>query len=163
MRTRKKQIAVWVLLCLTLSVTLFIFSNSAKNAEQSSQQSDPVVDAVRPPAEIILPIIDVEPSRDNIVTIVRTMAHGLEFALLGCLAFWTVWLWNRRAWVRGVVPFWGCVLIAFCDEAIQLTSPGRAFQWSDLLTDTIGAACGILFAWLCAVSLRLLIKKRHQK
>lgn len=151
------------MLVLTLAVVGFIFSNSVKSAPESSAQSDTVVEVVRPPAEAILPIMGVEPTRGTIVSIVRTMAHGAEFALLGCLAFWTVWLWCQKSWVRaGVPPFFG-IVIAITDEAIQLTSPGRAWQFEDLLVDGAGVLCGVLFAFLCILLIRSVQKRRAKK
>ncbi len=148
---------------LTLSVIVFIFSNSAKDGKESSMQSDKVVEVVRPPAEVILPIVDVEPTHTNISSIVRTLGHFSEFALLGCIAFWTVRLWCGKKWLRFVVPFGLCVLTAFIDEAIQLTSPGRTWQLQDILVDSAGALCGMLFALLCVLAVRLLVRKRKKE
>lgn len=161
----KKQIGKWVLLVLTLATVGFIFSNSVKSAPESSAQSDTVVEVVRPPAEVILPIVGVEPTRGMIVEIVRTMAHGAEFALLGCLAFLTVWLWSDKAWMRAFIPPLFGFAIAAADEAIQLTSPGRAWQFGDLMVDGAGVLCGILFAFLCILLARAIQKKRtrHKK
>ena len=162
LRKYKKQIAMWAMLCLTLAAMLFIFSNSTKDAPTSSQQSDKVVDAVRPPAEIILPIINVEPSDSNIVSIVRKSAHFLEFALLGCLAFWTVRLWTRKKLLCLALPFGFSAVTALIDETIQLTSPGRAWQLQDIFVDVAGASSGMLFAFIC-VLFCMLVKKRRKK
>ncbi len=158
----KKQIGMWVLLVLTLATVVFIFSNSVKSAPESSAQSDTVVDAVRPPAEALLPLIQVEPSRTNIVEIVRTMAHGAEFALLGCLAFWTAWLWFCRSWIRAALPLGFGLAVALTDETIQLFSPGRAWQLGDLFVDGAGVLCGILFAFLCIRIAKKMQKKRAE-
>jgi len=159
----KKQIAMWAMLCLTLLVVVFIFSNSAKDAPSSSQQSDKVVEIVRPPAEVILPIIDVEPSVSNIVSIVRKSAHILEFALLGCMAFWTTLLWTKKTRVRAVLPIGCSVVTALLDETIQLGSPGRAWQMEDILADCTGVLFGVLFALLCAWLLGIVFKKRRKQ
>ena len=158
----QKEIMRTLLILSTLSVMLFIFANSAKDSVQSSAQSDSVIDAVRPPAEVILPAVGIEPSQSNLVTIVRTLGHFLEFALLGCFAFWTVRSWKLKPWLYAVLPFVFCVSTALADETVQLTSPGRAWQLQDVFVDAAGAACGMLFAFLCVLTC-VLVKKRRKK
>lgn len=166
LKRNKNLLTVSALVLLTFAVQLFIFSNSMKDAEASSAQSDKVAEIVRPPAEVILPQLDVEPSKSNISRIVRTAAHFSEFALLGCVAFFTVRSFAKKAWPVLLLPFLYAVLTAFLDEAIQLTSPGRAWQMEDILVDSAGAFCGILFAAaLCAlvisINKRLTKKQNH--
>lgn len=144
---------------LTVAVMMFIFSNSAKNATESSQQSDSVIDVVRPPAEVILPAVGIEPSQSNLVTIVRTLGHFLEFALLGCLAFWTARSWKLKSWLYAVLPFVFCVSTALADETVQLSSPGRAWQLKDVFVDVGGAICGMLFAFVCVWLIARIVKK----
>ena len=149
-----------MLLLLTVAVQLFIFSNSMKDGKASSQQSDKVVDIVRPSAEFLLPIVNVEPSDSVISGIVRNLGHFSEFTLLGCFAFITVraLTCRKRLWL--LLPFSYCAVTACIDEAIQLTSPGRACQISDILTDSAGALCGMLFAFLLCTAGSILCKKK---
>lgn len=160
LKRNMKILTVSVLLLLTVAVQLFIFSNSMKDGKASSEQSDKVVEIVRPPAEILLPIINMEPSDSVISGIVRNLGHFSEFALLGCFAFFTVRALTCRKWLWMLLPFTYCAVTACIDEAIQLTSPGRAWQFSDILTDSAGALCGMLFAFLLYTAVSIHCKKK---
>ena len=74
---------------------------------------------------------------------IREVAHFCEFALLG--AEWSLCWWRPffTGWRRWLLPFSG-PLTAVADELLQLTADGRAFEYSDVLLDIAGSACGFL-------------------
>lgn len=80
--------------------------------------------------------------------LVRKMAHVTEFTVLGCILYHMV----KRYTTYGVV--WKSiglgVVVAIIDECIQIFSPGRSAQVSDVVLDTIGSIVGIGLAKLIA-------------
>jgi VanZ family protein len=100
-------------------------------------------------AEIFAPIVNKLGFHGNIWTlnrIVRKLAHLTEFTILGGLLYTIL----RRYITYGtVIKTIGLgMLIASLDEFIQLFSPGRSSQISDVLIDTVGIIIGILLVKL---------------
>lgn len=112
----------------------FIFSNSLQDGETSSSASSFVTDVLNR----VLPM-------DVSGFFVRKMGHFTEFAVLGLLVFLFVWLLRPRAGSLPAVSGWGLLpgcLTALCDEALQLTSTGRASSVLDCMLDFAGFATG---------------------
>ncbi len=125
-------------------LVLFIWSNSLRNAERSTVQSDAVLETVAPFLKNVPSHIIRFPR-----TFIRKTAHIVEFATLGltlCAALRIPGRNPRRAAGFALVL---SVLTASCDELIQRFVPGRSGQLSDVCLDTLGAALGILLC-LCA-------------
>ena len=78
--------------------------------------------------------------------IVRKLAHLTEFTILGGVLYTIL----RRYITYGtVIKTIGLgMFIASLDEFIQLFSPGRSSQISDVLIDTVGVIIGILIVKL---------------
>jgi len=96
-------------------------------------------------AETFVPIVNKLGFHGNIWTlnrIVRKLAHLTEFTILGSVLYTIL----RRYITYGtVIKTIGLgMLIASLDEFIQLFSPGRSSQFSDILIDTVGVVIGIL-------------------
>ena len=96
-------------------------------------------------AGIFAPIVNKLGFHGNIWTlnrIVRKLAHLTEFTILGSVLYTIL----RRYITYGtVIKTIGLgMLIASLDEFIQLFSPGRSSQFSDILIDTVGVVIGIL-------------------
>lgn len=83
------------------------------------------------------------------VEFVRTCAHCLEFMGLGVLVF------NAMSQtIRSLKPLTAFAITsayAMSDEIHQIFVDGRAFQISDWLVDSLGAAIGIAVVWAAAV------------
>ncbi len=124
-------------LCISL-VTLFIFSNSLKGSEASTQDSDFFIRII----ESIFGKTDL-----NLHFIVRKAAHMAEFALLSLLVSGWVFLQRiPRLWM-GYGLFY-VLAVAVTDEFIQ-TFTGRTGAVSDVLIDFSGALIGVMIALLC--------------
>ncbi|MBO5944265.1 MAG: VanZ family protein [Clostridia bacterium] len=92
---------------------------------------------------------------------VRTMAHMLEFMGLSLLIFNAVYsTWNLK--LTPIIAFVGTSLYAITDEIHQIFVPGRAFQISDILVDSIGALTGVIASFV-TLKIILSIKKRGNK
>ena len=128
----------WILYILLGLIVFFIWDNSMQNGGSSDGISLLF-------AEIFAPIVNKLGFHGNIWTlnrIVRKLAHLTEFTILGGVLYTIL----RRYIIYGtVIKTIGLgMLIASLDEFIQLFSPGRSSQVSDILIDTVGVVIGIL-------------------
>ena len=144
--TAKRLRFILPLILIAITV-VFIWSNSLKDAEASTSQSDFV-------GEIMQEIFDVEKSPfDYIFENRRSVAHFLEFALLGVAVALFLTLNMPRRLSVFLLGMAGGFLVAFIDECIQLFVPGRAYELSDLALDCAGVLAGglglLLLAYLC--------------
>ena len=63
-----------------------------------------------------------------------------------------------------IVPFVCSALVAVTDEIIQYFTPGRAFEWADVLVDVSGACAGCLLALAAAVvAVKIYTKAQRRK
>ena len=132
----------WILYILLGLIVFFIWDNSMQNGGSSDGFSLLF-------AEIFVPIVNKLGFHGNIWTlnrIVRKLAHLTEFTILGSVLYTIL----RRYITYGtVIKTIGLgMLIASLDEFIQLFSPGRSSQISDVLIDTVGIIIGILLVKL---------------
>lgn len=128
----------WILYILLGLIVFFIWDNSMQNGGSSDGFSLLF-------AETFVPIVNKLGFHGNIWTlnrIVRKLAHLTEFTILGSVLYTIL----RRYITYGtVIKTIGLgMLIASLDEFIQLFSPGRSSQISDILIDTVGVVIGIL-------------------
>lgn len=128
----------WILYILLVLIVFFIWDNSMQNGGSSDGFSLLF-------AETLTPIVNKLGFHGNIWIlnrIVRKLAHLTEFTILGSLLYTIL----RRYITYGtVIKTIGLgMLIACLDEFIQLFSPGRSSQFSDILIDTVGVVTGIL-------------------
>ena len=144
---------IWIArIFLTLSCIVmigWIFSNSLKDASESSSQSAGVTEFVQEAVETIAPDLVIAETEEETFEIlhgwVRTAGHFCEFALLCALLSWCVGSYTlKKPWFLIPVPF--CVGVAFLDEYIQTFSDGRAGEFKDILVDSLGALAGFAFA-----------------
>lgn len=132
----------WILYILLGLIVFFIWDNSMQNGGSSDGFSLLF-------AEIFAPIVNKLGFHGNIWTlnrIVRKLAHLSEFTILGGVLYTIL----RRYITYGtVIKTIGLgMLIASFDEFIQLFSPGRSSQISDVLIDTVGIIIGTLLVKL---------------
>ena len=141
--------ALIVLLC-----TIFIFSNSLKNIEESRADSDVIVEIVEEICERI------EPDNDlNLDYIVRKCAHFTEFFVLGvsCVLLY----FQTRKGISGSLcyVFLYVVAVAFCDEFIQRFT-GRGSRFTDVMIDTSGAVAGIVVSLILGMAIHHMQKRK---
>ena len=132
----------WLLYILLGLIVFFIWDNSMQTGGSSDGFSLLF-------AETFAHIVNKLGFHGNIWTlnrIVRKLAHLTEFTILGGVLSTIL----RRYITYGtVIKTIGLgMLIASLDEFIQLFSPGRSSQISDVLIDTVGVVIGILVAKL---------------
>ena len=160
-RTSPWAIAGKVLFTLALAGCIaFIFSNSMAVADVSSSESGRVLVLLQG----ILRRLG-HPGLANRLTmhIVRKMAHFCEYTLEGFLLMLCMRVYTRR-YVRHIsVPMLGGVLTALTDETIQIFSPGRSSQVTDVWLDSAGVLAGILTALVLMALCRLLFNHRNKE
>lgn len=138
----------------------FIFSNSMAVADVSSVSSGRVLQLL----QAVLSRLG-HPALAQRLTmhIVRKMAHFCEYTLEGFLLMLCMRVYTRR-YVRYIsVPMLGGVLTAMADETIQIYSPGRSSQVTDVWLDSAGVLAGILIALVFMVLCRMLFHRCNKE
>ena len=159
----KRNIILIISLIATLVCLIFIFSNSLKNSEQSTEQSSFVYKLVNSVTEYL--------GFNVSHTFVRKLAHVTEFALLGIFTAFVssiIFKFSRRDTklkiVKKLIPAAIlCIAAAAFDELLQFSSEGRAPQISDALLDVFGSLIGISVVWAILIIFAAVHNKRKQK
>ncbi|MDD2973330.1 MAG: VanZ family protein [Lachnospiraceae bacterium] len=145
----KNSPRIAVLKCIpAILMLIFIFAMSAKNAEESSEESNTVTQVIVNVASFM----DLVPSNldeavlDNIDNVVRELAHFTEYLVLGltlgmAVSGLNISMEKKRRYLWLLVF---AVCYAISDEIHQFYVPGRCFQIQDIIVDSLGACAGIL-------------------
>ena len=138
----------------------FIFSNSMAVAEVSSVSSGWVLQLL----QAVLRRLGMPGLAQRLTMhIVRKMAHFCEYTLEGFLLMLCMRVYTRR-YVRHIsVPMLGGVLTAMADETIQIYSPGRSSQVTDVWLDSAGVLAGILIALVFMALCRMLFHRCNKE
>ena len=124
---------IWL---MPLAVLLLIFSFSSQDAPTSTKMSKKVTETLHSSTSI--------PTLTN--SQVRDLAHMGFFFLFGLSCMIAFSLCNYSLRLSSIFTLLLGGISAFLDECIQLTSPGRAFEWVDMGKDMIGVTLSILVA-----------------
>ncbi len=154
-----KKVCRFLFPILALAWLMFIFGNSFLDAEQSSQISSGYTDMA---VDIIEDITDTpvdQPQRDTITTVIRKMAHCLEFMLLSILTFLAFTVNGLSVKEHLFFHLFLGLSVGLMDETIQRMSEGRTSSVVDVYIDFAGFALGIC---LCLL-LRYLHSQRKEK
>lgn len=132
---KKKNVLRWSLL---IGWMIFIFMMSAQNGEESSSQSNLVL-------QLFSFIgINLSDSFGEIATlIIRKAAHFTEYCILYILFYNVIILYknSRQAIILSIL---GTFLYACSDEFHQAFVPGRGPAFTDVMIDTSGGVFGIV-------------------
>ena len=154
--TKRFTVFTKVMFVITGLYIAFIWVHSLMSAEKSTVESTRVLEF------LINFMKSLGISAELTDHIVRKATHFCEFALLGCLTLWCGYLLNKNI-LKLLLPVGGiCLSVAIIDEIIQIFSPGRSCQLSDVILDFTGSICGAVFFILIIIVI-LLIKKRKIK
>ena len=160
-RTSPWLIAARVVFTLALAGCIwFIFSNSMAVAQVSSASSGRVLTLLQGALRRLG-----HPALAQRLTqhVVRKMAHFCEYMLEGFLLMLCMRVYSRHPLCHITVPMLGGVLTALTDETIQLYSPGRSSQVTDVWLDSVGVLAGILAALVLMALCRLLFHHRDKE
>ena len=138
----------------------FIFSNSMAVADVSSVSSGRVLQLL----QAVLRRLGMPGLAQRLTMhLVRKLAHFCEYTLEGFLLMLCMRVYTRRYARHISVPMLGGVLTAMADETIQIYSPGRSSQVTDVWLDSAGVLAGILAALLLMGLWRLLFHHRKKE
>jgi len=165
-RTQNERLSPWVIVgrvVFTLALAgciWFIFSNSMAVAQVSSASSGRVLTLLQGALRRLG-----HPALAQRLTqhVVRKMAHFCEYMLEGFLLMLCMRVYSRHPLGHITVPMLGGVLTALTDETIQLYSPGRSSQVTDVWLDSVGVLAGILAALVLMALCRLLFHHRDKE
>ena len=160
-RTSPWLIAARVVFTLALAGCIwFIFSNSMAVAQVSSASSGRVLRLMQAALRRLG-----HPALAQRLTmhLVRKLAHFCEYLLEGFLLILCMRVYSRHPLRHITVPMLGGVLTALTDETIQLYSPGRSSQVTDVWLDSVGVLAGILAALVLMALLHLLFHHRDKE
>ena len=165
-RTQNERLSPWVIVgrvVFTLALAgciWFIFSNSMAVAQVSSASSGRVLQLMQAALRRLG-----HPALAQRLTMhfVRKMAHFCEYMLEGFLLMLCMRVYSRHPLRHITVPMLGGVLTALTDETIQLYSPGRSSQVTDVWLDSVGVLAGILAALVLMALCRLLFHHRDKE
>ena len=160
-KTSPWLIATRVLFTFALiACIVFIFSNSMQIADVSSVASGRALTLMRKVFRRLgMPGI-ASRLTDHIV---RKLAHFCEYMLEGFLLMLCMRVYTRQYVWHISVPMLGGVLTALTDETIQIFSPGRSSQVTDVWLDSAGVLAGILTALVLMALCRLLFNHRNKE
>ena len=165
-RTQNERLSPWVIVgrvVFTLALAgciWFIFSNSMAVAQVSSASSGRVLQLMQGALRRLG-----HPALAQRLTMhfVRKLAHFCEYLLEGFLLMLCMRVYSRHPLRHITVPMLGGVLTALTDETIQLYSPGRSSQVTDVWLDSVGVLAGILAALVLMALCRLLFHHRDKE
>ena len=165
-RTQNERLSPWVIVgrvVFTLALAgciWFIFSNSMAAAQVSSASSGRVLQLMQAALRRLG-----HPALAQRLTMhfVRKLAHFCEYLLEGFLLMLCMRVYSRHPLRHITVPMLGGVLTALTDETIQLYSPGRSSQVTDVWLDSVGVLAGILAALVLMALCRLLFHHRDKE
>ena len=165
-RTQNERLSPWVIVgrvVFTLALAgciWFIFSNSMAVAQVSSASSGRVLQLMQAALRRLG-----HPALAQRLTMhfVRKLAHFCEYMLEGFLLMLCMRVYSRHPLRHITVPMLGGVLTALTDETIQLYSPGRSSQVTDVWLDSVGVLAGILAVLVLMALCRLLFHHRDKE
>ena len=138
----------------------FIFSNSMKIASVSTVSSSRVLTLLQAVLRRLGHPALAQRLTDHIV---RKLAHFCEYTLEGFLLMLCMQVYTRNYIWHISVPLLGGVLTALADETIQIYSPGRSSQVTDVWLDSAGVLAGILIALVFMVLCRMLFHRCNKE
>ncbi len=134
---KKKKIIFFVLFFLT---TVFIFQNSAKDANESSNQSGFFVAWVMNNMPFLFE------NEDVAVNVIRKLAHLFEFFLQA--TFLNLALFSKEYHKMAIYVLFSGLFTGCIDEFIQLYSEGRAGLVGDIFIDFSGTVFSLVIFFI---------------
>ncbi len=143
-----------------IACIVFIFSNSMQIGDVSESASGRVLLLMKK----VFTRLGMPGAANHLTDhIVRKLAHFCEYMLEGFLLMLCMRVYTRQYIWHISVPMLGGVLTALTDETIQIFSPGRSSQVTDVWLDSAGVLAGILTALVLMALCRLLFNHRNKE
>ena len=143
-----------------IACIVFIFSNSMQIGDVSETASGRVLLLMKK----VFTRLGMPGAANHLTDhIVRKLAHFCEYMLEGFLLMLCMRVYTRNYIWHISVPLLGGVLTALVDETIQIYSPGRSSQVTDVWLDSAGVLAGILAALVLMALCGLLFHHRNKE
>ena len=137
-----------------IACVMFIFSNSMKIADVSSTASGRVLNWMRH----VLTVLGMPGMASHLTMhIVRKLAHFCEYTLEGFLLMLCLRVYTRHFFKHVSWPILFGLLTALTDETIQLFTPGRSSQVTDVWLDFSGVLSGLLVGLFLLALVRMCV------
>ena len=143
---RKKKILRFLQVTLILSI-LAVWGQSCLNKADSTVRSDAVVGIITPVDELKNGDAEEFAEYEHITTIVRKIAHVIEYSIVGFQIMCILYLLGRIGIKDHVTCLYAGLTVALIDETIQIFS-SRGPLISDLWVDLGGVVLGAGVAFL---------------
>lgn len=155
-----RKIILWILVIACMG-TIFFFSS--QEATESSELSAGFIVSVIRFFDVREAFSEVEIQEISIAfnNIVRIGAHFTIFGILGFLIALLLGEYKVYGVKQTIYSLVWSFIYSCTDEIHQNFVPGRSAQISDIITDTLGAFTGALFAVMISIIIRQLKKKHH--
>lgn len=143
----------WRVLFLTLAVLLAgtIFYMSGEPATESGARSSTIAESIVKlfdPGFAALTDTEQAAMLSSADHILRKVTHFCVYAALGALLFLYSLCFAAKPYAHILRALLAAAVYAASDEIHQSFVPGRGPAVTDVLLDSAGALCGILFVWL---------------
>ena len=152
-------------LLLTVLLAGVIFYMSSEPATESGERSTTIAAEILPlvhPAFETLPPEEQKAVLSSADHILRKTAHFCVYGMLGVLLLLYSLCFAAKPPAHMLRALLAATVYAASDEIHQAFVPGRGSAVTDVLLDSAGALCGILFIWLLVwASCRRTNKDRH--
>ncbi len=149
----KRKFLIFIYFVFLFSWLTFIFTNSLSTGEESSAQSNKVVEISQKIVSVFDKDAVVEPAA------VRTTAHFFEFLVLGALYISGTFFLQKKNILILFCSLGLSLFTALVDETLQLGVEGRGAEVTDVWVDFLGAVVAHL-AIIFIYSLVKLLKKK---
>ena len=154
-----KKETVLKILYITFALSLIVvWGQSCLNQEESTVNSDMVLDMVTSVDEMKNGSSDQVHMYDNYTRIVRKIAHVVEYSAVGFQLMGILLLRGKKKLKHYLMCLYGGLTVAFIDESIQILS-SRGPLISDVWIDLGGITLGMIFATLVSI----IVIKIHSK
>ncbi len=91
--------------------------------------------------------------------LIRKTAHFTEFFTLAVTIIFPLYVYKIRGIFLLILGELLCIGVAFLDEYSQSFVAGRVSSYRDVIIDSSGAFCGVIFAWiLCYIGRKTIFK-----
>jgi len=130
----------------------FIFYNSIKSAPDSIMESSIIVDGVKNIISFIynhnVPLSITTYLNETFETNLRDFAHFFEFFVLYILIYLNIKHLNMCGLKLLLNGLYLSLFVSVIDETIQLSSIGRSFQVTDIITDMLGSLLAFVVIYI---------------
>lgn len=148
---KKKLILRIIFSAITLSIMLFVFLNSSKNAVQSSEISmsftEKLFSAIVPDYNTMTPT-----QQFSLISgaqfVIRKSAHFITYFFMGLFCMLAVNTYGLKAKIKALYASLICIGFSITDETHQIFVPGRSGEIRDILIDSVGILLAVAIVFI---------------